>query len=113
MRGFDLAAHPEYFDQPGLLVNAQHLAHFRGPVTEHSEKGLDLLLEQAEYKCLGQGEAGPPGEQILPAGGGQTAGESQPAGTLHSLAGQLVLGWSGHGFHRVLILSGMVLGSCF
>ena len=59
---FDLAVHAEYFDQPSLQVSAQHLAHFRGPMTEDSEKGLYLLLEQTEYKGLGQGKAPPPGE---------------------------------------------------
>ena len=67
---FDLAAHAEYFDQPGLLVNAQHLALLRGPMTEDTEKGLYLLLEQAEDKRLGKGEAGLSGEQFLLAGEG-------------------------------------------
>ena len=59
MRGFDLAAYSENPDQPGFLVDAQHLAQLGRAMPEDAEENLHILLQQTQHQRFGEAETEP------------------------------------------------------
>jgi hypothetical protein len=45
VRGFDLAAQAVDLEQPGSLVDAQHLANFGGAVSKNCQEGFNTLAQ--------------------------------------------------------------------
>ena len=62
VRGLDLAAHAAHAHQPGLLIDAQHLADLCGTVAEHAEKDAHPLAQQAQDDGFRQGRVDVPGQ---------------------------------------------------
>jgi hypothetical protein len=61
----DLTAQAVDLEQPGFLVDAQHLAHLGRAMPKDSEEGFDALAQQADDQGFRQGQVEPVGKAAL------------------------------------------------